>query len=400
MQSKLIKYLSLVALMLTCSAALAKAAPLDIQILSATIRDQKIEGASLTLQKNGEQSVTSVTNTQGKATLIHDFDDTTDSLLIVKKSGYSDLIVKCPCNGMTYALSPVMQSLDGMRIVLNWGNDPPDLDAHLVFPDNHIFYYKMNGLNAQLDVDNRTGYGPETITIDRKQDGKRYVYAVHNYSDRSSQRSTRLSKSGAKVFVYVGQTLIKSYYVPRNQAGNIWNVFAVTESGEIEDFNTIRNVKSVVQIPNFINAPDSQISQRIDYSTNNLRRAKDLNRQGEQAYHAGQYSEAIHLYREAIELDGNFGQAYSNLGLAFQKADRVAEALWANRKAIALANGPSAATVRASSYYNNGRIYERAEQYMDALHEYGNARDQKANPVYDKAIDRVLLKGARLGGGA
>ena len=392
MQKTLVKCLSPVALVLACFTVTAQAAPLDIQILSATIRDQKIEGAALTLQKNGQQSVTAVTDAQGQATLTPAFADVSDSLLIVKKPGYSDLVVKCPCDGMTYALSPVMQNLDGMRIVLNWGREPADLDSHLAFPGNHIYFSNMRGREAGLDVDDVNSYGPETITIDRKLDGMRYVYAVHNFTDRGRLNSSRLSNSDAKVFVYVGRTLIKSYYVPRDTVGNLWTVFAVTESGDIEDFNTLENVTSPerMQTSEFRTVLDSLVSQRIDYGADNLQRAKGLNRRGEQAYHAGQYDEAIRLYRAAIELDGNYGQAYSNLGLAFQKADRVAEALWANRKAIALASGPSAATVRASSHYNNGRIYESAGQWADALREYGYARHERPNPVYDRAIERMI----------
>lgn len=44
MYTTLVKYLSPLALLLACFAPVAQAAPLDIQILSATIRDQKIEG--------------------------------------------------------------------------------------------------------------------------------------------------------------------------------------------------------------------------------------------------------------------------------------------------------------------------------------------------------------------
>jgi tetratricopeptide (TPR) repeat protein len=135
--------------------------------------------------------------------------------------------------------------------------------------------------------------------------------------------------------------------------------------------------------------------QQADYSADSMERAKTLNKQGEAAYHAGNYDEAIRLYQAAIELDGNFGQAYSNLGLAFQKAGNVAEALWANRKAIALANGANAATVRASSHYNNGRLYEAASQWSDALREYRYAKGEKTNPVYDKAIERMKQKGAQ-----
>lgn len=369
----------------------------DVQVLSATVKDQKIADAAVILQKNGEQSVTAATNAQGVVNLKSAFIDDASALLIIKKPGYSDLVVKCPCAGMTYAVSPVMKNLDGLRIVLNWGAEPEDLDSHIVYPNNHVYFSNMTGTDALLDVDDTTSFGPETITVNRKHDGERYVYAVHNFSDGGEPGSSRLSASHAKVFVYVGQTLIRTYYVPQNQPGNLWTVFAVTESGDFQDFNTIKGVSSHerLQTSEFQGIIDNSTAQVGDYSADSRDSAKRLNAQGEQAYHAGRYDEAIRLYQAAIELDGNYGQAYSNLGLVFQKAGNVAEALWANRKAIALAGGATAATVRAGSHYNNGKIYEEAGQWDDALREYHYAKREKNNTVYDKAIKRMQLKGAK-----
>ena len=380
-----------------CTAAGAvTAAPVNIQILSATIKDQKIAGATITLQKNGEQSSTGTSDSQGQINLNATFADDASSLLIIKKDGYSNLVVKCPCAGMTYAISPVMNNLDGMRIVLNWGAQPADLDSHLQFSNNHVYFYNKSGDNTQLDVDDRNSYGPETITVNTKRDGVRYVYAVHNFSNINIKDSFNLSNSNAKVFVYVGQTLIKTYYVPKNTTGNLWSVFAVTEAGEFQDINALNDVitNDAVQLgaDELEGVTRHTTVQSVNYSTSNQERAKAINKQGENAYHTGNLDESIRLYQAAIELDGNYGQAYSNLGLSFQKADRVAEAMWANRKAIALANGPTAATVRASSHFNNGKIYEAASQWADALREYQYAKNEKANPVYDKSIQRMQLK--------
>ena len=369
----------------------------NIQILSATVKDQKIDNANVILQKNGEQSVTANTDTQGQVSLKSAITDDATALLIVKKQGYSDLVVKCPCAGMTYAISPVMKNLDGLRIVLNWGANPLDLDSHIVYPNNHIYFENMKGTDALLDVDDTTSFGPETITIERKHDNERYVYAVHNYSEGSNPNSTSLSASQAKVFVYVGQTLIKTYYVPQNKVGNLWAVFAVTETGEFQDFNTIKGVTSEkrLQTDEFQGIANNATVETVAYSADSQTNAKELNKQGEQAYHAKNYDEAIRLYKAAIDLDGNYGQAYSNLGLAFQKANNVSEALWANRKAIALATGDTAAAVRASSHYNNGKIYEDAKQWDDALREYHYAKREKENDVYDKAIQRMQKQGAK-----
>ena len=383
--------------LLCCGMAAQAETAVNVQILSATIKDQKIANANLILQKNGEQSATGNTDAQGQASIKSTITDDNGALLIVKKEGYSDLVVKCPCSGMTYAISPVMKNLDGLRIVLNWGENPKDLDSHLVYPNNHIYFEQMQGTDALLDVDDTTGFGPETITIERKHDGARYLYAVHNFSEGNNPNSATLSASQAKVFVYVGRTLMKTYYVPENKVGNLWVVFAVTETGDLLDFNTIKGITSEkrLQTDEFQGIASNTASETIDYSADAKAKAEDINKQGEQAYHTKNYIEAIRLYKAAIDLDGNYGQAYSNLGLAFQKANNVCEALWANRKAIALASGEAAATVRANTHYNNGKIYEDAKQWDNALREYQYARRDKANPVYDKAIQRMQTQGAK-----
>jgi len=391
-------YTRILASLAMATALNANASAVSVQILSATVKDRQIEGATATLQRNGEQSVAGTTNAQGQVSLSAGFADDASTLLIVKKPGYSNLVVKCPCAGTTYAISPVMNNLDGLRVVLNWGMQPQDLDSHIVFPGNHVYFMSKKGTDAMLDVDDTDGFGPETITLVRKHAGERYVYAVHDYSDRLDMRTTRLANSGAKVFVYVGQTLVKTYYVPANQTGNFWSVFAITPEGEIQDLNRVSSVMSedrlqTAEFQGVIDQPTSAAPAVV--GTAGTSDARVINAQGEAAYHAGRLDDAIALYQQAIELDGTYGQAYSNLGLAFQKGGRVAEAMWANRKAIALASGPTAARVRASSHYNNGKIYEDAGQWDDAAREYRAARSEAQNPVYDKAIERMQQKGAR-----
>lgn len=370
----------------------AHAEPLAIDVLSAVVKDQRISDAEVLVQKNGAQTLVGHTDSNGRVHLETPFTDDGSSLVIIKKPGYSNLVAKCPCNGMTYAISPVMDGLDGMRVVLSWGARPRDLDSHIVYPDNHIYFEAKEGRDAHLDVDDTDRFGPETITLSKKRFGETYVYAVRDYSHYTEPASSALSQSQAKVFVYIGQSLVRTYYVPQNQVGNLWTVFRITGEGEIQDINRVESTVEESQLIGKRLRPlldDTQrvVSQLVVPSAQGD--AKALNTQGETAYHAGQLDQAIGLYRQAIDLDGNYGQAYSNLGLAYQKAGRTAEAIWANRKAIALANGGTAATVRASSYYNIARIYENAGQYADALHHYELAREQKANPVYDKAIQRV-----------
>ncbi|MGE5476622.1 MAG: tetratricopeptide repeat protein [Bacteroidales bacterium] len=366
----------------------------DIQILSAVVKDQKIAGATVILQKNGAQSAVATTNDQGAAQPRAEFPDSEDTLVIVKKDGYSTLVAKCPCNGMTYALSPVMTNLDGLRVVLNWGAKPADLDLHVAYPRNHIFWNNKTkpGADANLDIDHINGFGPETITIERKHPGEAYVFAIHDYTNREQRTASALSASGAKVMVYVGQSLVRSYYVPANVAGNLWTVFRITPEGEFQDINTVKG--TTLDANTVLNAVDTYLDSntRVEaraVSAGERQSATALNRDGEKAYHAGNLEGAAELFRQAIDIDSEYGQAYSNLGLTYQKLNRTSEAIWANRKAIALASGNSAATVRASSYYNIAKIYEQAQQYQDALQHYELAKGQKDNPVYTQAIERV-----------
>ena len=80
-----------------------------IQILSAVKKDKVIVNAEVILQKAGQTSTLSTSDRSGKS-IFNGFGDTTDSTLIIKKDGYSTLVAQCPCDGLTYALSPKMKN--------------------------------------------------------------------------------------------------------------------------------------------------------------------------------------------------------------------------------------------------------------------------------------------------
>lgn len=81
---------------------------LPIQILSAVETNTSISEATVIIQKNGSKSTLNATDEHGTANVNTEFADGEDSLVIVKKPGYSSFVAKCPCKGMTYALSPDM----------------------------------------------------------------------------------------------------------------------------------------------------------------------------------------------------------------------------------------------------------------------------------------------------
>lgn len=120
-----------------------------------------------------------------------------------------------------------------IRIVLEWGEYPRDLDSHLegTTSDNrdiHIYYVHRDDEAANLDVDDTTSFGPETITV--LDINGNYEYYVYDFT-----RSGYIGMSGATVKVYVGgESTPRVYEVPEDLEGDYWRIFSI-ENGVIKD---------------------------------------------------------------------------------------------------------------------------------------------------------------------
>lgn len=106
------------------------------------------------------------------------------------------------------------------RVVLTWGANPSDLDSHLVHGSDHVFYSNPDAPGINLDVDDITSYGPETVTVDSVDTGSSYGYYVHHFSGDGT-----LATSSATVKLYYGGTM-RTYYVPSG-TGRYWQVFDI-----------------------------------------------------------------------------------------------------------------------------------------------------------------------------
>lgn len=142
-----------------------------------------------------------------------------------------------------FMVSPILE-FGALRVVLDWGKSPDDLDLHLVKEGKyHISYQDMRRSEdgeAQLDRDDRKGFGPETITVTTIDDKATYTCYVKNFSNARSSGSKSLSKSQARVLIYGNERLLKSYIVPVNRKGTTWMVFTVN-GGKISDKNEVGN---------------------------------------------------------------------------------------------------------------------------------------------------------------
>jgi len=125
--------------------------------------------------------------------------------------------------------------LGNLRVVLTWAYNPKDLDLHLTTPNGHNISYDNKhptGSGANLDLDDTSSYGPETITITSMQSGT-YKFYVHNYSSTGA-----LVTSEAKVRVFDNSGLIRTFMVPTSGSGDYWQVFNYN-GGSISAINII-----------------------------------------------------------------------------------------------------------------------------------------------------------------
>jgi len=127
-------------------------------------------------------------------------------------------------------------TVDGIRIVLTWGSSPGDLDSHLQFGSNHVYYGNKIVENCQLDVDDTSAYGPETITIS-SIGSYTYNYYVYNFSNYGT-----MAASQATVTIYFGSSSTPAYTLrPPTGSGYTWNVFTYNAAtGEFTITNTLR----------------------------------------------------------------------------------------------------------------------------------------------------------------
>ncbi|MCW5214049.1 hypothetical protein VU13_01795, partial [Desulfobulbus sp. US5] len=139
-------------------------------------------------------------------------------------------------------LSPVLAEGE-IRIILTWGESPADLESHLTAPNetgcrHHCYYWNKNIPTANLDLDDRNGFGPETITITDAAAGT-YRYYVHDFTNRNTYYTQWLARSGAEVKVYSGSNEPLVFTVPSGY-GTGWHVFDLDgETGEIIPVNTL-----------------------------------------------------------------------------------------------------------------------------------------------------------------
>ncbi len=160
---------------------------------------------------------------------------TTNSLLLnAVTNGYAPyrntdlVIVSNEPVSLSFSMSPILDP-GAMRLVLNWGTQPRDLDVHLLTPAiagtrHHIFYPPGSRGNlaappfASLDIDRTNGLGPETISIKQLNAGT-YRCFVRKFDGVGG-----LAGSGATIKIYTEAGEVQSVIVPTTGTGTFWHV--------------------------------------------------------------------------------------------------------------------------------------------------------------------------------
>jgi hypothetical protein len=156
---------------------------------------------------------------------------------------------------------------NAIRIELTWDHPDSDLDLHLIraggafcdcATDCHYrdcgrtpnWFPASPGSNPSLDIDDRSGFGPENINIDgngpaRVVQNGTYTIAVHYYSSNDGISSWPTTISNATVRVYILGLLAAELTHPMTADNDVW--FAgeihwpektVTENGTVQQAQT------------------------------------------------------------------------------------------------------------------------------------------------------------------
>lgn len=144
-----------------------------------------------------------------------------------------------PVSGISFPLSPIL-STGEIRIVLTWNSFPEDLDSYLegttvTGKEVDIYYGRTHARDgndnlAVLDVDETSGFGPETTTI--------YADGTYHFYVKDFGETGQISSSGAQVKVYMGDGGAPEVFDVPQGSGNVWDVFTI-ENGTIHSINTI-----------------------------------------------------------------------------------------------------------------------------------------------------------------
>jgi len=218
-----------------------------------------LNGVSVVITNNGGATIGSTTTDSSGGYLLAITSSSDNYIITASLLGYSDGTESfTPNSNQTIDFILASPSLAGVaRMQLSWHVNPapPDLDSHLKFQNNHIYYLNQCdariGANCDLlrstanldrddinyvgDPDGDPNNGLENVRIVTYKSGAIYKYYIHDYTDGYSN----CKFNGATVDVFNGGgRKIKTYSAPVGNSNKcFWYVFDMDSTGRITDRN-------------------------------------------------------------------------------------------------------------------------------------------------------------------
>lgn len=200
-----------------------------------------LSGATVTIRKG-------INNRTGSEVVFNGTADSSGNIKVVLKPGVYTLEVITPGYETMYYTIIANPMLDNRyefyaapelsegeyAVVLTWGENPRDLDSHLFTTregeGSHVWYGGLeDDFGNSLDVDVQESYGPETVKINSLLSTDYYKFCVVDFTDCSNDdlSSYAMSYSQATVNVYSSDGWFRTFHVPTNTPGVIWEVFEI-----------------------------------------------------------------------------------------------------------------------------------------------------------------------------
>lgn len=221
--------------------------PLYVQIVSAE-DGNPVSSATLTLENKWNL----ITDDLGRAYIPEQI-----------ANGYYHMVISK--NGFMTTKSYLMLSLDrevvsskqiaipeekdepGIKIVLEWGSFPEDLDAHILSSKEHAYFGSEESDSLYLDVESRRGFGPEAVSILNVDEKETYRFFVYDYSNESNPESMELSYSYAHVTVYINNEYKGTYNITRGRPGFVWHVLNIVNGNEVVLVDNLSSDKDLLK---------------------------------------------------------------------------------------------------------------------------------------------------------
>ncbi len=102
------------------------------------------------------------------------------------------------------------------------------------------------------------------------------------------------------------------------------------------------------------------------------------------------YGEAIKQCHKALEVDLNYGMAYSDIGFYFLRLDEIDESIVWLEEALNVDGFEG----KFYTYYNLGRAYERCGRWTESIEMYNKSLSLK--PGFDLGIKKLLQLSSKL----